>query len=99
MIGYPSIKVFRRGNEEVDYWGDNNEEDITDFIESSVLKKHTEMWIESIISNFRFAHFELLKNCEKMRVNAWELVASYLFCLSNGTRIEKGIKHLISDQI
>jgi len=43
VIGYPSIKVFRRGNEEVDYWGDNNEEDITDFIESSVLKKHTEM--------------------------------------------------------
>ena len=43
VIGYPSIKVFRRGNEEVDYWGDNNEEDITDFIETSVLKKHTEM--------------------------------------------------------
>ena len=43
IIGYPSIKVFRRGNEELDYWGDNNEEDITDFIESNVLHKPNEL--------------------------------------------------------
>ena len=43
VIGYPSIKVFRRGNEEIDYWGDNNEEDITDFIESNVLQKSNEL--------------------------------------------------------
>lgn len=43
IIGYPSIKIFRRGNEELDYWGDNNVEDITDYIESAVLRKPNEL--------------------------------------------------------
>ena len=43
IIGYPSIKVFKRGNEEVDYWGDNNDEDISDFIESNLLRNTSEL--------------------------------------------------------
>ena len=31
------------GKEELDYWGDNNVEDITDFIESSVRRKSTDL--------------------------------------------------------
>ena len=33
VIGYPSIKGYRRGNEEVDYWGQNNHDDILNFLE------------------------------------------------------------------
>ena len=33
VIGYPSIKAYRRGNEEVDYWGQNNHDDILNFLE------------------------------------------------------------------
>lgn len=43
IIGYPSIKVFRRGNEEVDYWGQNNVEDIKNFVEKTVLRKEDEL--------------------------------------------------------
>lgn len=43
VIGYPSIKAFRRGNEEVDYWGQNEEGLIVQFIEDSVLRNVDEL--------------------------------------------------------
>jgi len=36
VIGYPSIKAYRKGKDEVDYWGQNNHDDILNFLEFTV---------------------------------------------------------------